>query len=109
MIIAKILNLLFLVIPLIVEWFKRERSEEEKAVEYVRRTQKEKLEVVEAILAQDGEKLTRLSRSRLLVTRELLRRVQHVSQPPGGGKDLLPPRAELPGGSTGGPSNVPDA
>lgn len=65
----KLLDLALLVVPVIVEWFKRRREAEETAANYVRRVQDEKLKTWEAM--DDGQELTRIARARLALAREL--------------------------------------
>jgi hypothetical protein len=78
MLLWKILDLLLLVVPMIQEYFKNRRAEGEKAADYVRRNQAEKLKTTELVLEEKGDELSRLSRSRLRITRELLKRAAIV-------------------------------
>lgn len=106
----KILDLALIVLPVIIEWFKRRRQQGEKAADYVRRNQAEKLKTVELVLEEKGDELSRLSKSRLKITRELLRRAKLVrddsmrkkSEPAGGGKSVLPTGNGVSGDQKGG-------
>lgn len=62
---TKLLELLLMLIPLIVEAFSHKRSEDETAKEYVRRQQKEKLKTYEALNKDTGEAITKLSWDRI--------------------------------------------
>jgi hypothetical protein len=75
-ILSKILDLALILIPLVIEWFRKKRDDGEKASEYVRRRQKEKLKTYETILKGDGKEITRAARMRIDVARRVLARVR---------------------------------
>jgi len=66
----KLLDFALLVAPVVVEWIKRRRAEEESATSYVRKVNDEKLKTWEA-MEEGGMELTRLTRYRLQLAREL--------------------------------------
>lgn len=75
----KLFDLLLLVAPVVVEWIKRRRAEEESAASYVRKVQDEKLKTWEA-MEESGEELTRIARARLQLARELRLRREIASK-----------------------------
>jgi len=85
----RILDLLLLIVPVVIEWIEHKREEGQSAAEFVRRKQKETLKTYDA-MAKGGVELTRLSRTRIAVVSELLRRVRSVREPATGEQDLLP-------------------
>ena len=66
-----------LIIPVIVEWIKKNREEGQTAADYVRKQQEDKLATYKAML-DSGQKLTKLSRARMSLATELLKRVRDV-------------------------------
>lgn len=86
MIWVKLLDLALIAIPALIELFRKRRNEGERARDYVRRKQDEKLKVTELVLSQKSEELSRLSQQRLALVRELLNRRKQLrdksSKPP---------------------------
>lgn len=78
----KILDLLLILVPWLIELMRKRRPVGEKASDYVRKVQNEKLETTKLVLEQKGDELSRLSRSRLAITRELLARVRKQGTKP---------------------------
>lgn len=68
--ILRILNILVIVVPIVVEWFRKQRDQEETPQEYVHRKQKELIETYEAMLKDSG-KLSRIRRTRLAVLKRM--------------------------------------
>lgn len=77
----RLLNLALIVVPWVIELINRRRAEGEKASTYVKKVQAEKLETTKLLLEQNGEKLSRLSRGRLALTRERLARLRQGHKP----------------------------
>jgi hypothetical protein len=93
----KLLDLLILVFPVVIEWFKKRREKDESPKEYVKRVQAEKLKVYEELLKDDGQNITRMAKARILVVRALLARVRsEVFKPSAGISNLSDERTELP-------------
>jgi hypothetical protein len=81
--------------PMVVEWFKKRRAEEESAAAYVRKEQAKKLEIATALLKGDSNDLNRITETRLRVIRALYGRVRSVSESPDRATDVLPARPGL--------------
>ena len=79
----RILDIIILLIPVVIEFFKKERSEGQKTVEYVKEKQKEMVKTYEAILEEDSEKLTTARKMRLAVTSDILRKLREKDKPSG--------------------------
>jgi hypothetical protein len=73
--ILKALDLLLVIVPFLVEMWKKSREKDETPLGYVRRQQEERLKTYDAILS-GGEDVTRLSRARIALSRELLLRMR---------------------------------
>lgn len=96
------LNVLLLVLPVVIEWIRRERTPGEKAADYVRRVDREKVKTYEALKPKTGEAATKLSWDRIRLIgalgRTRLRPEVHEPKPggsalPNGGTELPPSRA----------------
>jgi len=70
---TKLLELLLMLVPLVVEIVQRKRSEEETAKDFVKRQMEERLKTYEALEKDTGEELTRLSWDK--IHRAMLHRV----------------------------------
>lgn len=72
--ISRLLDLLILVVPVVLEYFKKQREENESPVAYVKRQQEQELKTLEALQKGDGGELSRNSLWRMRVIAERLRR-----------------------------------
>lgn len=73
---TKVLDLLLIIIPWIIELFKKKRGEDEKISQYVRKQQEEKLKTYDALLKDKADELTKLSQMRIATVRAILTRVR---------------------------------
>jgi hypothetical protein len=76
-VLLKILDLLLLVVPMISNWWKEKKDEMHSAANAVRKQQDQKLKFTEAVLDRDSQELTKIAKGKLLITRELLKRVRN--------------------------------
>lgn len=77
-VVLKIIDLLIIAIPALIEVFRRRRANDETPADFVRRVQDEKLKTTELLLEGKGDDLSRMAHTRLLVTRQLLRGAKRV-------------------------------
>ena len=88
---AKLLDLLLILVPVLIEWWKKKRTPEETATQYVRRVQNEKLKTYEALQKDTGEEMSRLSWERIHMA--MLGRVREVRKSSPNGPNVQNPGA----------------
>lgn len=92
---VKLLDLLLIVVPVIVEWFKKRRDEDESAAGFVRKQQAEKLKTYDA-MESGGNEITALAQTRNAVVADLLRRVQPLRDERAGAAGVSTEGTQLP-------------